>query len=30
MSFRPAALVLGLSIAFIEIGTIFIYKAGWT
>ena len=30
MSFRPAALALGLSIAFIEIGTIFIYKAGWT
>ncbi len=30
LSFNPAALILGLSIAFIEIGTIFMYKAGWT
>lgn len=30
MTFNPASLVFGLSIAFIEIGTIFIYKAGWT
>lgn len=30
MTFNPSALVLGLAIAFIEIGTIFVYKAGWT
>lgn len=30
MSFNPAALILGLSIALIEIGTIYMYKAGWT
>ena len=30
MSFNPAALILGFSIALIEIGTIYMYKAGWT
>lgn len=29
-AFNPAALILGVSIAFIEIGTIYMYKAGWT
>ncbi len=30
MSFNPAALILGLTIAFIEVGTLYMYKAGWT
>ena len=29
-AFNPAALILGISIVFIEIGTIYMYKAGWT